>query len=232
MTLALTVRISVFGRPVVTSSGTACLYRSQSRNESASCDSVDLGAAAEMPAVGGCPRSPRSPAAAARARPSTRLPARRQRARHPIGVQPRPGAVGDDRVQAGVQRVDQRLVLLGDRVCHEIVQAERVFDDLCGIAGLHGPRLLRRRHPGIDLTRFYAGVQGVEVGKLHRLEMQGVDDVGLFDGALNDADALAGGQFVEAGDRRSGRHDQGEIPEVVSVGEPDGAPARFGGGDR
>jgi len=46
MTLALTVRINVFGSPVLNRSGTACLYRSQSRNESASCDSVDLGAAA------------------------------------------------------------------------------------------------------------------------------------------------------------------------------------------
>ncbi len=46
MTLALTVRINVFGSPVLNRSGTACLYRSQSRNESASCDSVDFGAAA------------------------------------------------------------------------------------------------------------------------------------------------------------------------------------------
>ena len=58
------------------------------------------------------------------------LPAGRQRARHPVGVQPRPGAVRDDRVESGVQRVDQWLVLLGHRVCDEIVQAEGVFDDL------------------------------------------------------------------------------------------------------
>ena len=46
MTLALMVRINVLGRPVLNSTGIACLYRSQSRNESASCDSVDFGCAA------------------------------------------------------------------------------------------------------------------------------------------------------------------------------------------
>ena len=46
ITEALTVSINVFGSPVLSRSGTACLYRLQSRNESASCDSVDLGAAA------------------------------------------------------------------------------------------------------------------------------------------------------------------------------------------
>jgi len=54
ITLALTVRINVFGRPVFSRSGIACLYRSQSRNESAKapsllgdCESVDFGCAAE-----------------------------------------------------------------------------------------------------------------------------------------------------------------------------------------
>ena len=47
ITLAQTVRINVFGRPVLSSSGMDCLYRSQSRNESASCDSVDFGCAAD-----------------------------------------------------------------------------------------------------------------------------------------------------------------------------------------
>src|SRR6187397_1554278 len=46
ITDALTVRINVFGSPVLNRSGTACLYRSQLRNESLSCDSVDFGAAA------------------------------------------------------------------------------------------------------------------------------------------------------------------------------------------
>ncbi len=149
-----------------------------------------------------------------------RFPARRQRARHPIGVQPRPGAVGDDRVQPGVQGVDEWLVLLGDRPRHEIVQAEGVFDDLRGIARLNRAlRLLRRRHPRVDLTRLEAGIDGVVVGELHRLQVQRVDDVRLLDGALHDADALAGGQLFEAGGG-------------VSVREPDGAPTRIGGGDR
>src|SRR4029077_4448392 len=41
-----TVGNNVFGIPVFNRSGMACLYRSQFRNESLSCDSVDLGAAA------------------------------------------------------------------------------------------------------------------------------------------------------------------------------------------
>ena len=168
-----------------------------------------------------------------RRRLGPRLPAGRQFARHPVGVQPRPGAVGDDRVQSGVQRVDQRLVLLGHRVGHEIVQAEGVFDDLSRIAWLHGAlRLLRRRHPGVDLAGLQAGVDGVVVGKLDRIQMQRVDDVGLLDGALHDADALAGGELVEPGDRRPRRHDQREVAEVVAVGEADGAPTGIGGGDR
>ena len=47
ITLALIVRINVFGRPVLNRSGIACLYSSQSRNESASCDSVDFGCGAD-----------------------------------------------------------------------------------------------------------------------------------------------------------------------------------------
>src|ERR1700740_2697644 len=46
ITDALTVRINVFGRPVLSRSGMACLYKSQLRNESFSCDSVDFGVAA------------------------------------------------------------------------------------------------------------------------------------------------------------------------------------------
>src|SRR5690349_5441970 len=49
MTLALTVRINVFGRPVLRRSGIACLYRSQSRNEAVSCASVDFGFGATEP---------------------------------------------------------------------------------------------------------------------------------------------------------------------------------------
>jgi hypothetical protein len=49
ITAALTVRINVFGSPVFNRSGMACLYRSQFRNESLSCDSVDFGAAAVVP---------------------------------------------------------------------------------------------------------------------------------------------------------------------------------------
>ncbi len=154
------------------------------------------------------------------------LPARRQRARHPVGVQPRPRAVGDHRVEPGVERVDERLVLLGHRVGDEVVQAEGVLDDLRRIARLHGALgLLRRRDPGVDLAGLQAGVHGVVVGELHRVQAEGVDDVGLLHGALHDADALAGGELVEAGDRRPGGHHQREVAEVVAVGEADGAGA-------
>ena len=236
ITLALTVRINVFGRPVFNRSGIACLYSSQSRNEAASCDNVDFGCAADesegspwwLGRDRGEVRQLRH-----RRRLGSRLPAGRQLTRHPIGVQPRPGAVGDDRVQPGIQRVDQRLVLLGDRVRHEIVQAEGVFDDLGRIAGLHGAlRLLRRRHPRIDLLGLQAGVDGVVVGELDRVQLERVDKIGLLHGALYDADALARGELVESGDRRTRRHDEREVAEVVAVGESDGASARIGGGDR
>src|SRR6185295_14283638 len=44
MMLALTVRIRVFGSPVLNRSGMACLYKFQSRKASLSWDSVDFGA--------------------------------------------------------------------------------------------------------------------------------------------------------------------------------------------
>ena len=77
-----------------------------------------------------------------------------------------------------------------------------------------------------------AGVQGGEVGELHRLRVHGVDDIGLFDGALNDPDPLPGCQFVEAVERRAGWHDQRQVTEVVAVGESDCAAACLGGDDR
>src|SRR5690349_21122436 len=52
ITAAQTVRIKVFGSPVLNKSGIACLYSSQLRNESFSCDMVDFGAA--PPAAGFC----------------------------------------------------------------------------------------------------------------------------------------------------------------------------------
>ena len=41
----------------------------------------------------------------------------------------------------------------------------------------------------------------VKSGNFTGFDMQGVDDVGLFDGALNHADPLSGCQLVEAVDR-------------------------------
>ena len=52
---------------------------------------------------------------------------------------------------------------------------------------------VRRRHPRVDLAGLEAGIHGGEAGILHRLQVQGVDDVGLLDGALDDADTLPGG---------------------------------------
>ena len=43
ITPELMVRISVFGRPVVTIAGMACLYMSQSKNESRSWARIDFG---------------------------------------------------------------------------------------------------------------------------------------------------------------------------------------------
>lgn len=49
------------------------------------------------------------------------------------------GAVGDDGVRAGVERVDQRGVLLGHRVRDEIVQAGEVFSTItAGVDALNG----------------------------------------------------------------------------------------------
>ena len=101
-----------------------------------------------------------------------------------------------------------------------------------GIAGLHGAlRLLRRRHPRVDLLGLQAGVDGVVVGELDRVQVQRVDDVGLLrcPARRRCADRR---RLAESGDRRPRRHDQREVAEVVAVGEPDGAPASVGGGDR
>ncbi len=150
-----------------------------------------------------------------------------------VGVEARPGAVGDDRVQPGVQRIDQRLVVRRDRPRDEIIQTEGVFDDLGRIACLHGAlRLLRRRHPGIELPGLQTGVDGVVVGELHRLQFQGVDDIGLLHRALHNTDPLAGSQLVEPRDRGASRDDEREVSEVVSVREADGAAPGVGRGDR
>ncbi len=78
--------------------GMACWYSSQFTNESFSCDSVDFGAAAADPLAGGLGAiAAKSGSCWRRRRLGARFPSRRQRARHPIGVQPRPSAVGDDR---------------------------------------------------------------------------------------------------------------------------------------
>ena len=104
---------------------------------------------------------------------------------------------------------------------------------MAGVAGPHHfGRLHRRRHPRVDLMVLQAGVQGGEVGEFHRLHMHGVDDVGLFDGALNDADPLPGPRLSKPCERRAGRHDQRQVAEVVAVGESDCATACFGGDDR
>ena len=121
------------------------------------------------------------------------FPAGRQRPRYPVGVQLRPGAVGDDGVQPGVQRRDQRLVVFRHAVGDEVAPAERVGGDEGGVTRAdHLGRLHRRRHPSIDLVGLDGGVQGGEIGELDRLHMQFVDDVGLFDSALDDPDPLAG----------------------------------------
>ena len=205
MTLALTVRISVFGSPVLNRSGMACLYRSQFRNESSSCDSVDFGAAAAaMPAVW-------CSAAIAAKSGSCGAGAAFDPGFHPGGK-----ARGTQSEYSRAQ-VPSAMIASSPEFSASIsgwfslatahatkLSKLKVFSMICGgIAGLHGAlRLLRRRHPRVDLARLEAGVDGVVVGELHRLQVQRVDDVGLLHGALHDADALAGGQLVEAGDGR------------------------------
>ena len=213
----------------------ACLYSSQSKNWSRSWASVDFGCAASdrllAVIVFGDRREVRQ--VRRRCRFRSRLPALRQGPGNPVGIQLRPGAVGDDGVQAGVQRIDQRLVVFGHRERYETARTKRVGGDGGVIAVPHHfGRLHCRRHPRVDLMVLQAGVQGGEVGEFHRLHMHGVDDVGLFDGALNDAYPLPRTQFVEAVERRAGRHDQRQVTEVVAVGKSDCAAACFGGDDR
>ena len=104
-----------------------------------------------------------------------------------------------------------------------------------GIAGLHhgAACLLRRRHPRVDLAGLQAGVHGVVVGELHRIAGAGCRrrrppaTVPCTTPMRCPAASLS-----KPCDRRAGRHDQREVAEVVAVGEPDGAPAGVGGGDR
>ena len=231
MTMALFVRISVFGRPDGEQNGNGLSVQIPVEEGIAQLRQRGLrrGRARRLVVVA---RGDRGEVRQCRCGGSKGpgFPATRQGSRHPLGVQVRPGAVGDDGVQPGVQGIDQRLVVLGDRIGDEVAQAEGVRDNHRRVTRPdHVGRQRSRRHPGVDLARLEAGIHGGEAGILHRLQVQGVDDVGLLDGALDDADTLPGGQIGEFVDRRAGRHHQRVVAKVVAVGERDGAPPRVGG---
>ena len=119
------------------------------------------------------------------------LPAFRELARYPVGVQLRPGSVVDDCVEAGVEGVDQRLVFLVHRPADEVVDREGVLDDRGRITGSDCTfGLLRRSYPGVDLSGLEVRVRRGVVGKLHGIELERVHDVVVLHGSLYDADAL------------------------------------------
>src|SRR5215469_3086349 len=81
------------------------------------------------------------------------FPARRQCPRHPQAVELRPGTVGNDGVEPGVQRIDQWLVVLGDRIGHEIAWAESVRDNHRRVVSSdYGGSQSSGRYPRVELA--------------------------------------------------------------------------------
>src|SRR5262249_60819877 len=114
----------------------------------------------------------------------------------------------------------------------EIAWAEGVCDNHHRVARSHYGRCQScGRYPRVDLAHLEAGVQGGEAGILDRLQVQGVDNVRLLNRALDRANTLTGSEITEFGDRRARRHHERVVPEIVAVGEGDGAPPRIGGFD-
>src|SRR5215217_7743568 len=205
-----TANIRVLGKPTMSRAGMTLAISSQLKKVSASWSKRSMNVPAQS-ALGN------------RGGLAARLPVGRHLAvRVPFLGQFGPGSVGDDSVQAGVQRVDQRLVVLGHGVGSEVLRVDDGFDDGGAVAFLDlAGRLLRRGHPGVNLPVAHVGVNGGVVREADRLKLEGVGDVVILDGALDHADAQIALQVSKALDAAVGLGDDGHKAEVVAVGESD-----------